>query len=285
MGGSPHLEVVATPRRRRGGCPRGKGRGDSRIHRAVGREVALAGGVGGILDADRPKAAAGVGGTGDIGREGDAHRNAARSLLTRREGLRAPARPGETTERSGAGREAVTREAHRATRAGRPAAAGRRRPEGVAVVVVSVVVTATAITAATTAPTAPAAPTATRVVAVAVVLGVVLRVALLAVALRRAPLHPIERALGRALLAQQRGEEADQRQGGSEAQQSTPRAHGQGLGQVVEVIRIHGRALRTMCRRARAPRHAIPTAQAGYAAPAIRLVATETRSRAGQFAV
>src|SRR5829696_6623957 len=186
MGGSPHLEVVATPRRRRGGCPRGKGRGDSRIHRAVGREVALAGGVGGILDADRPKAAAGVGGTGDIGREGDAHRNAARSLLTRREGLRAPARPGETTERSGAGREAVTREAHRATRAGRPAAAGRPRPERVAVVVVSVVVTATAITAATTAPTAP---TATRVVAVAVVLGVVLRVALLAVALRRAPLH------------------------------------------------------------------------------------------------
>src|SRR5215212_1163347 len=247
MGGSPHLEVVATPRRRRGGCPRRKGRGDSRIHRAVGREVALAGGVGGILDADRSKAALGVGGTGDIGREGDAHRNAARSLLTRREGLRAPARPGETTERSGAGREAVTREAHRATRAGRPAAAGRPRPERVAVVV-SVVVTATAITAATTAPTAP---TATRVVAVAVVLGVVLRVALLAVALRRAPLHPIERALGRALLAQQRGEEADQRQGGSEAQQSTPRAHGQGLGQVVEVIRIHGRALRTMRRRAR----------------------------------
>src|SRR5215218_2975257 len=167
MGGSPHLEVVATPRRRRGGCPRGKGRGDSRIHRAVGREVALAGGVGGILDADRPKAAAGVGGTGDIGREGDAHRNAARSLLTRREGLRAPARPGETTERSGAGREAVTREAHRATRAGRPAAAGRPRPERVAVVV-RVVVTATAITAAA-ATTVTTAPTATRVVAVAVV--------------------------------------------------------------------------------------------------------------------
>src|SRR5215216_1049134 len=177
MGGSPHLEVVATPRRRRGGCPRGKGRGDSRIHRAVGREVALAGGVGGILDADRSKAALGVGGTGDIGREGDAHRNAARSLLTRREGLRAPARPGETTERSGAGREAVTREAHRATRAGRPAAAGSPRPERVAVVVVRVVVTATAITAAAT--TVTTAPTATRVVAVAVVLGV----ALLAVAL------------------------------------------------------------------------------------------------------
>src|SRR5215212_4213715 len=264
MGGSPLLEVAATPRRRRGGCPRRKGRGDSRIHRAEGGEVALAGGVGGILDADRSKAALGVGGTGDIGREGDAHRNAARSLLTHREGLRAPARPGETTERSGAGREAVTREAHRATRAGRPAAAGRPRPERVAVVVVRVVVTAAAIT------TAPTAPTATRVVAVAVVLGVVLRVALLAVALRRAPLHPIERALGRALLAQQRGEEADQRQGGSEAQQSTPRAHGQGLGQVVEVIRIHGRALRTMRRRARAPRYAIPTAQAGYAAPAIR---------------
>src|SRR5215212_9413996 len=171
MGGSPHLEVVATPRRRRGGCPRRKGRGDSRIHRAVGREVALAGGVRGILDADRPKAAVGVYGTGLIGREGDAHRNAARSLLTRRESLRAPARPGETTERSGAGREAVTREAHRATRAGRPGAAGSPQPERVAVVVVLVVVTATAITAATTTVTTTvttAAPTATRVLAVAV---------------------------------------------------------------------------------------------------------------------
>src|SRR5918994_6400389 len=113
--------------------------GDSRVNRAVGGGVVLAGGVGGILDADRPRAAVGVGGAGVTGRAGGAHRSAARGLLTRRVWL-APARPAETTERSGAGREAGTGEAHLTARAGLPGAAELERPERVAVAVVVIVV-------------------------------------------------------------------------------------------------------------------------------------------------